>query len=190
MAQEFMVPLYHLELVRERDIPYTSLVKKDAAIEVFHTMLDSAPVEKLAMIHCNSGLDMIGAEIVAIGSMEQVGTAMSDLFKGAVRNNAACVYLSHNHVDGRVHASLPDYRFTLKAVAASKLLEIVLIDHIVVGPGGHYSIIEHQYEMEDELRAWETKERALMLKGMLPLASSLKGLGLGPGDILKGLLGR
>jgi hypothetical protein len=29
-----------------------------------------------------------------------------------------------------------------------------------------------------------------MLKGMLPLASSLKGLGLGPGDILKGLLGR
>jgi DNA repair protein RadC len=188
MAQEFMVPLYHLELVREKDIPYTSLVKKEAAIEVFHAMLDSAPVEKLAMIHCNSGLDMIGAEIVAIGSMEQVGTAMSDLFKGAVRNNAACVYLSHNHVDGRVHASLPDYRFTLKAVTASKLLEIVLIDHIVVGPGGHYSIIEHQYEMEDELRAWEAKERALMLKGMLPLAASLKGLG--PGELLKGLLGR
>lgn len=171
-----MVPLYHLELVREKDIPYRSLQKKEAAIEIFHAMLDSAPVEKLAMIHCNSGLDMIGAEIAAIGSMEQVGTAMSDLFKGAVRNNAACVYLSHNHVDGRVQASLPDYRFTMKAVAAARLLEIVFVDHIVVGPGGHFSIIEHQYEMEDELRIWEAKERAMMLKGMIPLRDSLRGL--------------
>lgn len=176
MAQQFMVPLYHLELVRERDIPYRSLQKKEAAIEVLHAMLDSAPVEKLAMLHCNSGLDLIGAEIAAIGSMEQVGTAMGDLFKGAVRNNAACVYLSHNHVDGRVKASLPDYRFTLRALKAAELLEIQLIDHIVVGPGAHYSIIEHQYEMDDELREWEDQQRAKLLKGMMPLANGLKGL--------------
>jgi DNA repair protein RadC len=176
MAQQFMVPLYHLELVRDGDIPYRSLAKKDAAIEVFHAMLDSAHVEKLAMIHCNSGYDMIGAEIVAIGSLESVGTTMSDLFKGAVRNNAACVYVSHNHVDGRVKASLPDYKFTMTALKAAELLEIQLIDHIVVGPGGHYSIIEHQHEMDAELRIHEADQRAKMLRGMVPLADSLKSL--------------
>jgi DNA repair protein RadC len=176
MAEQFMVPLYHLELVREGSIPYRSLQTKTAAIEVFHAMLDSAPVEKLAMLHCNSGLDLIGAEIVAIGSMEAVGTAMGDLFKGAVRNNAACVYLSHNHVDGRVKASLPDYRFTLRALQASQLLEIQLIDHIVIGPGDHYSIIEHQFELEDELVQYEQDQRLKLLKGMLPLSGGLKGL--------------
>lgn len=176
MAHQFMVPLYRLELVRERDIPYRSMENKEAAIEVFHAMLDSAPVEKLAMIHCNSGLDMIGAEIAAIGSMEQVGTAMSDLFKGAVRNNAAAVYMAHNHVDGRVKASLPDYRFTIRAVEASRLLEIQLMDHIVVGPGAHYSIIEHQNEMEDELILWEKEQRTKLIKGMIPLPDQLKGL--------------
>ena len=174
MAQQFMVPLYHLELVRERSVPYRSLEKKAAAIEVFHEMLDSAHVEKLAMIHCNSGLDMIGAEIVAIGSLESVGTAMSDLFKGAVRNNAACVYLSHNHVDGRVKASLPDYRFTRTALKAAQLLEIQLIDHIVVGPGAHYSIIEHQHELEDEYVQWEAEQRSKMLRGMIPVG--LRGM--------------
>lgn len=176
MAHQFMVPLYRLELVREKDIPYQSMEKKGAAVEVFHAMLDSAPVEKLAMIHCNSGLDMIGAEIVAIGSMEQVGTAMGDLFKGAVRNNAACVYLAHNHVDGRVRASMPDYRFTLRAVQASRLLEIQLMDHIVVGPGAHYSIIENQDELEDELVKWEQEQRIKLLKGMLPLPGGIKKL--------------
>jgi len=176
MAKQFMVPLYHLELVRERDIPYRSVVKKEAAVEVFHEMLDSAHVEKLAMIHCNSGLDMIGAEIVAMGSLEMVGTTMSELFKGALRSNAAAVYLSHNHVDGRVKASLPDYKFTLRALQAAQILEIPLIDHIVVGPGAHYSIIEHQYELENDLLRWEQKQRLKMLKGMIPVPHGTKGL--------------
>jgi DNA repair protein RadC len=169
MAHQYMVPLYHLELVREKNIPYRSLKKKPAAIEVFHAMLDSAPVEKLAMIHCNSSHDMIGAEIAAIGSMESVGVAMSDLFKGAVRNNAAAVYLSHNHVDGYVKASMSDYRYTLRAIEAANLLEITLVDHIVIGPGSHYSIIEHQDELEREYIKWEDEQRLQQLKGMLPV---------------------
>ncbi len=176
MAHQFMVPLYRLELVREGGIPYRSLERKEAAVEVFHAMLDSAPVEKLAMIHCNSGMDMIGAEIAAIGSMEQVGVAMGDLFKGAVRNNAACVYMAHNHVDGRVQASLPDYRYTLRAVDASRLLEIALLDHIVIGPGAHYSIIEHQDDLEEELLKWRAEERLKFLTGMLPIPSPFKAL--------------
>jgi DNA repair protein RadC len=177
MTQQFMVPLYHLELVRERDIPYRSLEKTEAAAEVFHTMLDSSPVEKLAMIHCNSGMDMIGAEIVAIGSMESVGTTMGDLFKGAVRNNAAVVYVAHNHVDGRVRPSLPDYRFTQKAMRAASLLEIILHDHLVIGPGAHYSIYDHRDEMEEELRRDELSLRRQLLAGLLPIPNNPFSLG-------------
>lgn len=169
MVQQFMVPLYRLELVREKDIPYRSVTKADAAAEVFHAMLDSAHVEKLAMLHCNSGGDLIGAEIAAIGSLEQVGTTMADLFKGAVRNNAAQVWVAHNHVDGRVTASLPDYKFTVLALDAAQLLEIHFIDHLVVGPGGHYSIMEHRKELKEQLRAFEREQIRKSLMGFLPL---------------------
>lgn len=171
-AHQHIVPLYHLELVREKDIPYTKVDKEEAAAEVFHQMLDSAHVEKLAIIHCNSGMQMIGAEVVAIGGMERVGAAMSDLFKGAIRNNAAVVWIAHNHVDGNVKASMPDYSFTLKAVAAGQLLDIRLHDHLVIGPGAHYSIFAHKAELERNLVALEREVLKKRLLGMLPPVGS------------------
>lgn len=168
-VQEFMVPLYRLELVREKEIPYRSVTKAAAAAEVFHTMLDSAHVEKLALIHCNSGGDLIGAEIAAIGSLEMVGTTMADLFKGAVKNNAAQVWLAHNHVDGRVQASMPDYKFTMMAMDAAHLLEIHLNDHLVIGPGAHYSIFEHRKELAEQFRAHELGQLRKSLLGFLPV---------------------
>lgn len=166
-VQQHIVPLYHLELVREKDLPYTNVSAEDAAAEVFHQMLDSAPVEKMACIHCTSGMSMIGAEVVAIGGMERVGAAMSDLFKGAIRNNAAAIWLAHNHVDGDVRASMPDYTYTLKAVAAGQLLGIRLHDHLVIGPGAHYSIFGHRDELERNLRLLETEALKKKLFGAL-----------------------
>ena len=159
--QEFMVPLYRLELVRERNITYQSVDRVEAAAEVFHAMLDSAPVEKLAVIHCNLGMQMIGAEIVAIGSMEMVGAAMADLFKGAIRNNAARIWMAHNHVDGNVKASIPDFGYTLRAAEASVLLGIGLYDHLVIAPGAYYSVFEHK---EDYHNAVVQLEREALLR--------------------------
>jgi DNA repair protein RadC len=175
MAQQFIVPLYHLELVREKDIPYTGVTDEWAAADVFHQMLDSSPVEKLAVIHCNSGLDMIGAEVVAIGGVEVVGAAMADLFKGAIKNNAARIWIAHNHVDGRVTASMPDYRFTLKAIQVGQMLDIPIQDHLVVGPGAHYSIYKHRDELSRALISLERDEIKKKLMGMLP-AGLMNGL--------------
>lgn len=168
-VQQHIVPLYHLELVREKDLPYTDVRNEWAAAEVFHQMLDSAPVEKLAVIHCNSGMQMIGAEVVAIGGVERVGAAMGDLFKGAIRNNASVVWLAHNHVDGNVRASLPDYTYTLKAVAAGQLLDIRIQDHLVIGPGAHYSIFSHKADLEKNLQELERRTLLKRLAGTLPL---------------------
>lgn len=168
-VQQHIVPLYHLELVREKDLPYTKVLREEAAAEIFHQMLDSAPVEKLAVIHCNSGMEMIGAEVVAIGSIERVGAAMGDLFKGAIRNNAPVVWIAHNHVDGNVQASMPDYTYTLKAVQAGQLLGIRLHDHLVIGPGAHFSIFKNRVELERNLRNLEREEFRKRLLGLLPL---------------------
>lgn len=168
MAEQFIVPLYRLELVREKDIPYRSVEKEQAAAEVFHEMLDSSPVEKLAVIHCNSHLEMIGAEVVAVGTVERVSTAMSDLFKGAIRSNAPRIWLAHNHVDGNVTPSPQDYRFTMIAKEASYLLGIAIVDHLVIGPGKHYSINNNPEELAAASRKLESEAILNKLRDFLP----------------------
>lgn len=181
MVEKHIVPLYRLELVREKNIPYQSINRVEAAAEVFHSMLDSSHVERMAMIHCNSGLDMIGAEVVAMGSLEQVGTTMADLFKGALINNAASVWIAHNHVDGRVKASPADFKFTETAMKAANLLGIRLEDHLVIAPGKHYSIRDHIIEMEAELRAQSRDRiRELLLGSLKSLPPLPVGLPLPP----------
>ncbi|HEY5268152.1 MAG TPA: JAB domain-containing protein [Candidatus Saccharimonadales bacterium] len=146
-VEQTMVPLYHLELVRERDIEYKDVLPIENAAAVFHSMLDSSPVEKLAVIHTNTQMKMIGAEIVAIGSLEKVSAQMCDIFKGAIQNNAYSIWLAHNHVDGNVQASSQDYLFTQRVIEASRLLGVALYDHLVIAPGKCFSIWNHQEEM-------------------------------------------
>lgn len=164
-----MVPLYHLELVREKDIPYRSVSSKEAAAEVFHEMLDSSPVEKLAVIYVNSSGKMIGAEYIAIGGLEMVQASMSEIFRGAIKANAPGIWLAHNHVDGNVIPSLPDYRFTLAAVDSATLLQINLIDHLVVGPGAYWSIKDHQDEMTSVLLSNKGPDLIQGLKKLLSI---------------------
>ena len=140
----------------------------EAAAEVFHQLLDSAPVEKLAVIHCNSSLEMIGAEIVAVGSLEKVAASPADIFRGALRNNAATIWMAHNHVDGNVKASMPDYLFTNRAREAALILEIGLEDHLVIGPGAHYSIRNHSRELELEYSQSRQDSLKKRLGGMDP----------------------
>lgn len=170
MVDKHIVPLYRLELVREKDLSYGSVIKIEAAAEVFHAMLDSSHVEKLAMIHLNSGGEMIGAELIAMGSLEQVGTTMAEMFKGALLNNAASVWVAHNHVDGNVTPSDPDIRFTERVQAASKLLDIRLEDHLVIAPGKHYSIRSNMRTLQNRMFS-ESKDRImkLLLGGLAPL---------------------
>ena len=58
-VKQHMVPLYHLELVRERDIKYRKILTIEAAAEIFHEMLDSSPVEKMAVLHVGSDTRLI-----------------------------------------------------------------------------------------------------------------------------------
>jgi DNA repair protein RadC len=151
-VEEHMVPLYHVELVRDPNtFKYRSINSVEAAAEVFHQMLDNSPVEKLAVIHCNSGGQMIGAEIVSIGGVEMVSAQPRDMLRGALLNDAAYIWVSHNHVDGMVKASTADFLFTQSLRQACDMMAMPLEDHLVVGPGGHYSIRNHQQELEDQL---------------------------------------
>jgi DNA repair protein RadC len=77
---------------------------------------------------------VIGAPLeIYHGSLNTSLIRGGELFKHAVRINAAAIVLAHNHPSGDPSPSPEDVAVTRAVVEAGKLLDISLLDHIVVG---------------------------------------------------------
>lgn len=161
-----MAPLYHLELVRDRDIPYSGeLNTTAAAAEVAHRLLDSSPVEQIVVIYLDSVAKIIGAERVGMGGVEQAGASPAEVFRGAIVKSAPEIILTHNHLAGVVEPSSPDVDFTMRMVQYGAMLGIRVRDHIVVGPNGkHLSMREYTENMVRTLEEDVRKNGMLGLK--------------------------
>lgn len=56
-----------------------------------------------------------------------------EVFREAVRANAAAVVVAHNHPSGDPSPSREDVRVTRQLIEASKILQIDLLDHVILG---------------------------------------------------------
>jgi DNA repair protein RadC len=65
-----------------------------------------------------------------------------EIFREAISERAAAVVLVHNHPSGDPTPSLEDRLVTSQLVAAGRLLEIPVADHVVVGGGRYLSFAE------------------------------------------------
>lgn len=61
----------------------------------------------------------------------------AEVFRDAIRENAAAIIVAHNHPSGDPTPSPDDVRVTRDLAAAGKLLDIELLDHLVIGDCSH-----------------------------------------------------
>lgn len=76
------------------------------------------------------------------GSLNSSFVRVGELFKTAIRSNAAAVIIVHNHPSGDPTPSPDDIALTRAAVQAGKLLDLEVLDHLIVGRGGYVSLKE------------------------------------------------
>jgi DNA repair protein RadC len=67
------------------------------------------------------------------GSLNTTMVRVSELFREAVRANCAAIIVAHNHPSGDPSPSPEDVAITKDIVAAGKLLNIDVLDHLVIG---------------------------------------------------------
>jgi DNA repair protein RadC len=75
----------------------------------------------------------IGVSTIYQGTVCGMSVRIAELFREAVRTNAAAILIAHNHPSGDPAPSTADLRITKEAVAAGQLLGIEVLDHIVIG---------------------------------------------------------
>jgi hypothetical protein len=74
------------------------------------------------------------------GNVSSSLVRVGELFRDAVRLNASGVILVHNHPSGDPTPSPDDLHLTAEALAAGRLLDIALLDHLVIGHDAYVSL--------------------------------------------------
>ena len=79
---------------------------------------------------------------VARGTANSSGVMPRDVFREAIRWNAHCIVVAHNHPNGNPAPSEEDIETTRALMGLSKDLGVPLIDHLVITDSGYASIRE------------------------------------------------
>ena len=102
--------------------------------------MSSLEREELMVLVLNTKNVVIHSATVYAGNVSASLVRVAELFRDAVRLNAAGVILVHNHPSGDPTPSPDDLHLTAEALAAGRLLDIEVLDHLVIGHGTYVSL--------------------------------------------------
>lgn len=143
-----IIPMHSIKLVKEsshRYNLYSRIVKSpDDAAEIARAVfnVDELDVEIFALLLLNVKNCVIGAHVVSKGSLTSSVVHPREIFKAAILSNAACIVLVHNHPSGDPQPSSDDISCTDRLIKASKVLDIPILDHIILGDDCYTSMKE------------------------------------------------
>ena len=80
--------------------------------------------------------------LVHKGTVDEVHVWARDVFREAIVRGAVGMLVAHNHPSGDVSPSLPDRALTAKLIEAGKVLDIILVNHLVVNGAGECASIK------------------------------------------------
>jgi DNA repair protein RadC len=94
--------------------------------------------EELRTVILDTKNQVLKIHTVYVGSLNTVVVRIAELFREAIRLNAAALIVAHNHPSGDVSPSPEDVQVTRQLVEAGKLLSIDVLDHLVIGHSGRW----------------------------------------------------
>ena len=126
----------------EANLPAEVKDSKDS-YERFLPFIDDIRQEHFLVMYLNQSNHALKVECISNGGTTHVIADPKIIFKNALNLNATCIILGHNHPSGNPRPGEDDRQLTKKLVAAGKLLDITVIDHIIIGNERYYSFRDH-----------------------------------------------
>ncbi|MGD2077458.1 MAG: DNA repair protein RadC [Chloroflexota bacterium] len=154
------------ELQTVKGIGPAKAIEIKAALEVGRRLLASAPEQRaqvsspadaanllmsdmslleqehLRLILLDTRNQVLATPNVYVGSLNTSVIRVGELFRYAIKENAAAIIVAHNHPSGDPSPSPEDVQVTKQIVSAGKLLDIDLLDHVIIGRGRYVSLKE------------------------------------------------
>ncbi|MBP6016862.1 MAG: DNA repair protein RadC [Candidatus Promineofilum sp.] len=146
-----------IELTHARGVGEAKAAEIKAALEIGRRLVASAPEERprvsapddafhllktemmfleqehLRLILLDTRNHVLRTPTIYVGSLNTSVIRVGELFRAAIRENAAALIVAHNHPSGDPSPSPEDINVTRQIVEAGKLLDVDVLDHIVIG---------------------------------------------------------
>jgi len=96
--------------------------------------------EELRVVLLSSKNRVLSIERVYQGNVSAALVRVGELFRDAVRRHAAGMIIVHNHPSGDPTPSPDDLHLTAETVAAGRLLDVPVLDHLIMGHDAFVSL--------------------------------------------------
>ena len=96
--------------------------------------------EELRVLLLDTKNTVTAAVTLYAGNLAGSSVRVGEVFRDAVRRQAAAIVVVHNHPSGDPSPSADDLRITAELAEAGRLLDIELLDHVIVGSRGWVSL--------------------------------------------------
>ena len=117
------------------------------AAEIFKKVLEMRQEEDkhkecFYVMGLNANNTVLYIDLVTMGTVNQGHVAIREVVRQAIIKNAVSIILCHNHPSGNIAPSLEDKMFTNKVKEASKIMELKVLDHLIIGEEIFYSFAD------------------------------------------------
>ncbi len=104
-------------------------------VRLLQSQLELLPQEEVRLLVLDNRHRLLANRMLSRGSINSAPVRVAEVFREAVRLNAAAVAVAHNHPSGDPAPSSDDVEMTRALEAGGDLLGIRVLDHVVIGHG-------------------------------------------------------
>ncbi len=114
--------------------------KPEDALELLEPEMINLPHDELRLILLDIRNRIIRICRICKGGLATAVIYPRDLFREAVKANAAALIMAHNHPSGESTPSSDDLATTRKMVEMGEMMGIKVVDHLILAAGGSISL--------------------------------------------------
>ena len=116
-----------------------SIKSSTSVAEEFYPIMSDLTHEEFWVLLLNKANKQIGKYKISSGGISSTIVDSRIILKYAIENLASNVVLVHNHPSGSLNPSRDDIELTKKIIIGCKALDIIVLDHIIIGQNKYYS---------------------------------------------------
>jgi DNA repair protein RadC len=101
-------------------------------------------LEEFKIVLLNRANRVLGMITLSQGGVSGTVVDPKLIFVAALKAAASYIVLVHNHPSGNLKPSTEDLRLTKKLVEGGKLLDLLIVDHLIITNEGFYSFCDER----------------------------------------------
>jgi DNA repair protein RadC len=148
MVQNSSFKVAEVNLTYSPNYKITDRPKISSARDAYQLLIDQwTPgkidlLEEFKILLLNRSNRVLGLVNISQGGMSGTVADPKLIFVAALKAAASYIILAHNHPSGNLKPSTEDIRLTKKLVEGGKLLDLLVVDHLIITNEGFYSFCD------------------------------------------------